>query len=124
MIETCLRRTAAAFVAVAMLSAPVTATAGTSTYTPPGAKKCGGFKHRYGYHVYAQGGATCKLSLRIVKSFIINHARWTKHSIDGTVAGTHYTSRRYPGWRCSEGSGGGGCTKGKRTAGYQNYLLD
>jgi hypothetical protein len=118
-----IRRSVGVLATALAFAAPMTATADPSTYTPPGAKKCGGFKHHYGYHVYAQGGATCKLSLRIIKSFIIGHSAWTKHSKDDTVAGTSYTSKRFPGWRCSEGSGGGGCSKGRRNAGYQNYNL-
>src|ERR1700754_1187807 len=33
-------------------------------------KTCGTFTHTYHYKVYAQGGVSCKSSLRIVKSFI------------------------------------------------------
>ena len=36
------------------------------------------------------------------------------------MAGTYYTHRRFKGWRCFEGSGGGSCSRGKRTAAYQN----
>ena len=37
-----------------------------------------------------------------------------------TLAYTWYTHPKFKGWRCSEGSGGGGCGRGKRSAGYQN----
>jgi hypothetical protein len=58
--------------------------------------------------------------MRIVKSFIRSHSSWREHTTDGTVAGTYYTNRKFKGWRCFEGSGGGSCSRGKRTAGYQN----
>lgn len=29
-----------------------------------------------------------------------------------------WTLDRYPGWRCGFGAGGGGCSKGRRSAGY------
>lgn len=87
------------------------------------AKRCGTFKHHYTYTVSRSGDTTCRFAMRIVRSFITNHSAWTKHSVDGTVAGTHYTNRRFRGWRCAEGSGGGSCyrTRDNSTyAGYQN----
>jgi hypothetical protein len=88
------------------------------------ARSCGAFTSTYRYRVNASGGVRCSLALRIVKSFIRDHERWRKVSIDGTVAGTYYTNRRrFEGWRCFEGSGGGACTKGRRTAGYQSAVV-
>jgi hypothetical protein len=84
------------------------------------AKTCGTFTHGYHYEVSASGGVSCRSALRIVKSFIRSNASWKKHSIDDTTAGTYYTNRRYKGWRCAEGSGGGSCHRGKRTASYTN----
>jgi len=83
-------------------------------------KACGSFTHTYRYRVSASGGLKCPSALRIVKSFIRSHSTWREHTTDGTVAGTYYTHRNYKGWRCFEGSGGGSCSRGKRTAGYQN----
>jgi hypothetical protein len=73
------------------------------------------------YTVSASGGATCPDALRVVKSFIQNHAAWREVSVDGTVAGTSYTNEgAFPGWRCAEGSGGGSCSNGAQVAAYQN----
>ena len=84
------------------------------------AKACGSFKQTYRYRVSASGGLKCSTALRIIKSFIRSHSSWREHSSDGTVAGTYYTHRKFKGWRCFEGSGGGSCSRGKRSAGYQN----
>lgn len=83
------------------------------------AKTCGSFKESYRYDLTAQGGETCKHAKPIVKSFIRQNDRWTKHSADGTLADTYYTNKAYPGWRCGEGSGGGNCRRNKKMALYQ-----
>ena len=102
-----------------LLGAAPAATADSGP-TAAAAKACGSFTHTYRYRVSASGGLKCATAMRIIKSFIRSHSAWRKHSIDGTVAGTYYTHRQYKGWRCFEGSGGGGCSRGKRSAGYQN----
>jgi hypothetical protein len=32
-----------------------------------------------------------------------------------------WTLGRYPGWRCQEGTGGGGCEKGGRQAAFSTF---
>lgn len=91
---------------------------GLETRAVASAKKCGSFKATYRYTVSKSGPVKCSFALRIVKSFIRDHDRWRKRG-DGTVAGTYYTNRRFRGWRCSEGSGGGSCSRGRRSAAYQ-----
>lgn len=110
--------TAAALVGALIVAAP--APAADLDSTASAAKACGSFTHTYRYRVSATGGLKCSSALRIVKSFIRSHSSWREHTTDGTVAGTYYTHRRLKGWRCFEGSGGGSCSRGKRTAGYQN----
>ena len=98
--------------------------AATAAPTATAAEKdCGSFKHHYTYDVSRSGKITCKFAMRIVRSFIKNHKSWTKHSVDNTLAGTYYTNRKFRGWRCSEGSGGGGCSRPSNrntVAGYQS----
>jgi hypothetical protein len=86
---------------------------------PANAKTCGSFTHGYQYTVSATGGLKCSSALRLVKSFIKNNKAWKAHG-DGTSAGTYYTNRNYKGWRCGEGSGGGSCWRGHRSANYQS----
>jgi hypothetical protein len=111
--------TAAVLVGALLVAAPARAADVTSP-TASAAKACGSFSHTYRYRVSASGGLKCVSAMRIVKSFIRSHSSWREHTTDGTVAGTYYTNRKYKGWRCFEGSGGGSCSRGKRTAGYQN----
>lgn len=105
---------------IAVTIAVPASAASVSTPTARTAKACGSFKETYRYRVSASRGLKCRFALRIVKSFIRSRSSWRKRSIDGTVAGTHYTNRKFKGWRCFEGSGGGSCSKRRRSAGYQN----
>jgi hypothetical protein len=110
---------------ISLLSGALAVGAAPAAKAAPGpaataSKACGSFKHTYRYRVSASGGLKCASAMRIVKSFIRSHSSWREHTTDGTVAGTYYTHRRYKGWRCFEGSGGGSCLRGKRSAGYQN----
>jgi len=108
-------RLLAGVIAVLVLLLATSAPAGAKA-----AKRCGSFTHTYRYTVSASGRVSCTSALRIVKSFIRSHSSWKEHSTDGTTAGTYYTNRKYRGWRCGEGSGGGSCWRGKRTASYVN----
>lgn len=117
-----IRRTVVGALLVATTWSALTFTASASTATTA-TKSCGSFTDTYTYDVSRSGDITCRFAMRIVRSFILNHSGWRKHSIDDTLAGTYYTSRRFRGWRCSEGSGGGSCykTRDRRTAaGYQS----
>lgn len=107
-------------VAVAAAALSFSTTASSSPTASAASKRCGTFKSGYTYTVYRYAGSVkCKTAVRIVKSFIVDHEKWRSHG-DGTSAGTSYTSSKFPGWRCGEGSGGDSCSKGKTTIGYQN----
>lgn len=85
-------------------------------------KKCGSFTYRGDRIVVSKSGPnlTCTKAKRLIRDFRGGGRKFKKHTTDGTVAGTYYTNTKaWPGWKCFEGSGGGACTKGKRTAGYE-----
>jgi hypothetical protein len=88
-------------------------------YDWPGMKKCGSFAAEYRIYVYAGKRVRCHKARRIMKAWwlagpgdVIQH--------DGGTTGGYVTLKGFPGWRCDSGAGGGGCSKGKRFAGYQN----
>lgn len=60
---------------------------------------------------YAKG-MSCRTAKRIVREF-----RVLKRGIIGNDES--YRLRRYPGWRCYEGAGGGSCGRGSRVAAWQ-----
>lgn len=119
------RSLAASALAAVAITVPTVSASTASAHSPEASaaasKRCGSFvESSLRYTVSRSGPVRCAFALRIVKSFVGSHSAWRRVSIDGTVAGTHYTNRRYRGWKCFEGSGGGGCTKGRRSVGYQN----
>jgi hypothetical protein len=97
--------------------------AGTAAATPnydwPGMKKCGTFKAGSKIYVYAKN-ITCKKARRIqIEYWRGPKSRRVVHN-GGTGAAGWITLKRYPGWRCTSGSGGGGCSRGDKSASYQN----
>ena len=97
------------------------ATAGPDgAYDWPGMKKCGSFKAKgYRIYVYANKRLSCKRARRVMR------ARWGPSSgivthNGGTGASGWITLKKYPGWKCYSGAGGGTCRKRKAVAGYQS----
>lgn len=74
----------------------------------PGIMSADGGEYRV--RPYAQG-ISCKAARRIVREF-----RVLKRGIGNDEP---YRLRRYPGWRCYEGAGGGNCARGSRVASWQ-----
>lgn len=75
--------------------------------------RCGSFLANHGAYVvaaYRDGPLTCRAALRVVKEFRL-YLR-----ITGTSE--PWGLRRFPGWRCSEGAGGGACIKGRQVASW------
>lgn len=104
--------------AVVLVLLPSTAVA-TPGYDWPGMKKCGTFQAQYKIWVYAKH-ISCGLARRIQKEYWLGpESRRTVHN-GGHGAYGWITLKRFPGWRCTSGSGGGGCSKGRRSASYQN----
>ncbi len=112
------------FVVVALGSAPAlagpTAAAGPNgAYDWPGMKKCGSFKDEFRIYVYAsrRPRLSCRTATRVQKAF------WGPERgrvVHGSGPSEYVTLKKYPGWRCGSGAGGGACRKGRRVAGYQN----
>jgi len=113
-------RFAIAAVAVALaFSIVVSPAAPTPNYDWPGMKKCGTFKAQYTIYVYAKN-IRCSTARRIQKEYWLGpDSRKVVHN-GGTGAAGWITLKRYPGWKCTSGSGGGGCNRGKKSASYQN----
>jgi len=111
-------RVAGLAVAIALLAVAVPAAA-TPDYDWPGMKKCGTFQAQYKIYVYAKN-ITCKTARRIQIEFWRGpKSRRVVHN-GGTGASGWVTLKRYPGWRCTSGSGGGGCSRDNKSASYQN----
>jgi hypothetical protein len=85
-------------------------------------KKCGSFKAKgYRIYVYANKRLSCERARRVMK------ARWGPSSgivthNGGTGASGWITLKKYPGWKCYSGAGGGTCRKSKAVAGYQSRV--
>lgn len=58
---------------------------------------------------------TCRQARRIIRYWFTFGPGVVEHP---SSTGLYYTLRRYPGWTCGSGTGGGSCSKGKRRAGY------
>jgi hypothetical protein len=106
----------AAAIALLTFAAPAAA---TPDYDWPGMKKCGTFRASSTIYVYAKN-ITCKTARRIQIEFWRGPKRRQVVHNGGTGADGWITLKRYPRWRCTSGSGGGGCSRGNKTAGYQN----
>jgi len=118
MTTRCWARVAGPAAAIALLTAAAPAAA-TPNYDWPGMKKCGTFQASIKIYVYAKN-IKCKTARRIQIEFWRGpKSRRVVHN-GGTGADGWVALKRYPGWRCTSGSGGGGCSRGKKTAGYQN----
>lgn len=64
----------------------------------------------------AARGVSCRQAMEVVREFRIR-GKGVEHG-DGTLAGSWYTLPRFPGWRCSQGTGGGGCRNGNTFVSY------
>lgn len=76
-------------------------------------KNCGSIK-KSGLRIFVsvrKGSARCPGARAMIRSYYFNNRAWVQHG-SGVLAETHYTNRRFRGWRCASGSGGGGCTYG------------
>lgn len=82
----------------------------------PGFRSCGSFKAQYVIHVYASH-IPCRKATRIQKEYWLAPEIRTEEIRSGPYKG-YVRLKRFPGWRCSSGTGGGNCTKGKADAAY------
>ena len=103
---------------LSVTSGSLTAEAKPNPYGP-GVKACGSFRASYRIYVYAEN-LSCKKARKIQKELWNGPpGRKVSHHGGSGVYG-YITLKRFPGWRCHSGSGGGDCTKGKHSAFYQN----
>jgi hypothetical protein len=85
----------------------------------PSYKYCGSFNATYHIRVYATH-LSCRKALRIQKEYWLGARRNHVVVNGGSGAAGYVLLKRYPGWRCGSGSGGGQCTKGRSSAAYQD----
>lgn len=92
----------------------------------PHFRYCGAFTYRYHsgttrgrYHVevYAQH-LRCHNALRVQREYWFGADSRKVVINGGTGAAGYILLKRFPGWRCYSGSGGGGCRHGKAVAAY------
>lgn len=122
------RRAVACLVACASLAIAgfgATAQASGGWYDWPGMKKCDEF--RAGdtlIKAYASKETESQAPLGCGRANRIMRAWWRGPDPEAHdhQNGDYYTLERFPGWRCSSGSGGGSCSRGDRVAGYQNKI--
>ena len=85
----------------------------------PGMKYCGSFNAKsLRIYVYANGHVTCAKSRRVQKAY------WRGKTVyhDCSPACAYSTLKRYPGWRCNSGAGGGDCRKRKKVSHYESRV--
>ena len=87
-------------------------------------RRCESYKRSFGgspptvYRVTISArGISCREAERIVKQW--QSGRGVKvHNRSGPLNATYWTLKGWAGWRCDEGAGGGGCSRGHESAGY------
>jgi hypothetical protein len=63
---------------------------------------------------------TCRRARAIQKELWLGPDSRKRVFNGGSGAAGYVLLKRFPGWRCGSGSGGGSCNKGKASAAYQN----
>jgi hypothetical protein len=107
---------------VAMLvvgfAAPIGASATSASDWGPGFKGCGSFHAGYKIQVFAKN-ISCATARRIQKEYWLGPKN-RKVEIIPPQGPPVVRLKRFPGWRCFSGTGGGSCTKGSRVAAYSD----
>jgi hypothetical protein len=80
---------------------------------------CGAFKAEYEIGVFAKK-ITCAKARRIQREYWLGPRSRKIIRNGGYGASGYILLKRYPGWKCTSGSGGGQCAKSKSVAAYQN----
>jgi hypothetical protein len=100
------------------LVTPTLSSATTAADWGPGFKDCGSFHAEYKIHVFARD-VSCAKARRIQEEFWRGPSSRKTEVI--TPKGPVYIKlKRFPGWKCSSGAGGGTCTNGKKVAAYSD----
>lgn len=85
----------------------------------PAYKYCKSFQAEYRIHVYAKR-VTCRRARQIQREYWLGPRSRKIIRNGGSGANGYVLLKRFPGWGCGSGAGGGACTKGKASAAYQN----
>jgi hypothetical protein len=109
-------RAAAAIVATVVMGlvAPAGGSATGASDWGPGFKACGSFHAEYKVQVFAKD-VNCAKARRIQKEYWLAPKSRTIEIVPPEVR-----LKRFPGWRCFSGTGGGTCTKGDKVAAYSD----
>ncbi len=100
------------------LVAPAGGSATTASEWGPGFKACGSFHAGYRIQVFAKD-VGCAKARRIQKEYWLGPpSRQIAHI--PKVGPEVVRLKRFPGWRCVSGTGGGTCIKGRKVAGYSD----
>lgn len=87
---------------------------------PAGHRRCGTFKANVlRIHVYAKN-ISCRKARRIQKALWIGPESGRVSHNGGSGAYGWITLKKFPGWICRSGTGGGSCQKGNKSAFYLN----
>ncbi len=117
------RRSAAGALALLLLiltlGVPAVSSATTASEWGPGFKACGSFRDGGGtIHVFAKE-ISCAKSRRIQKALWLGpHSGWIVHL--PKVGPEEIRLKRFPGYVCISGTGGGNCIKGEKVSAYSN----
>lgn len=85
----------------------------------PAFKSCGSFETKYHVRVYATH-MPCRKALRIQKEYWRGPESRKTIVNGGTGCCGYILLKRFPGWKCTSGAGGGACTKGPKVAAYSD----
>lgn len=91
-----------------------------SAHYPFGAgyRHCGQVRNGQGGWIYASArDMNCRLARRIVGEFYFGPSDRKRHHGPENYTGW-WTLDRYPGWRCTEGTGGGSCFQHGKIAAF------
>jgi hypothetical protein len=102
---------------VSAWSAPGGASATSAADWGPGFKACGHFRAEYTIHVFAKG-VTCSKARRIQMEYWLGAP--SGHVEVNHGGPVYILLKRFPGWKCFSGTGGGSCTKGHKVAAYSD----
>lgn len=98
--------------AVAGLAAPLSQAEGPFG---PGYRACGSFHAHYRIKVYSRH-LRCRRAMRIQREYWLAPPSRT---VEVNHGGRPYVLlKRFPGWKCFSGAGGGTCNKGRKVAAY------
>jgi len=115
------RRSALAAIAAMLIMGLVAPAGGSATSASdwgPGFKACGSFHAGYKIQVFAKD-VSCAKARRIQKEYwLAPKSRLIVHV--PSQGPEEIRLKRFPGWVCFSGTGGGTCMKGKKVAAYSD----